>query len=161
MLDRLREIIAQRCEDWGGELSEFNGEPDHVYVLVELPPNLELSRFVNNAKTTFSRLIRRDFGRERRGVYRKPVFWSRASCIITWGGRPIVGAQALRGAASNAGMTRACAGGLHPQLALRAQAAALHKRGRGALALAAQAVAAAGYPSGKPKAVDDPAQPVD
>ena len=56
MLDRLREIIARRCEDWGGELIEFNGEADHVHVLAALPPNLDLSRFVNNVKTTSSRL---------------------------------------------------------------------------------------------------------
>jgi putative transposase len=68
MLDRLREIIAQRCEDWGDELIEFNGGPDRVHILVELPPNLELSRFVNNVMRTSSRLIRRDFGRELRGV---------------------------------------------------------------------------------------------
>jgi REP element-mobilizing transposase RayT len=53
--------------DRGGELIEFNGEADHVHVLGSLPPNLELSRFVNTVKTTSSRLIRRDFGWELRG----------------------------------------------------------------------------------------------
>ena len=38
ILDRLREIVAQRCKDWGGELIEFNGEADHIHVLMELPP---------------------------------------------------------------------------------------------------------------------------
>ena len=80
MLDRLREIIARRCEDWGGELIEFNGEADHVHVLAALPPNFDLSRFVNNVKTTSSRLIRRDFTR---------CFWSRSYCIITCGGAPL------------------------------------------------------------------------
>ena len=89
MLDRLREIIARRREDWGGELIEFNGEADHVHVLAALPPNLDLSRFVNNVKTTSSRLIRRDFTRELRAVHRKPVFWSRSYCIITCGGAPL------------------------------------------------------------------------
>ena len=78
MLDRLQEIIAQRCEDWGGELLEFDGETDHVHVLAALPPNLDPSHFVNNVKTTSRRLIRRDFSRELRGVYGKPVFWSRS-----------------------------------------------------------------------------------
>jgi putative transposase len=27
LLDRLREILAQRCEDWGGELVEFGPVP--------------------------------------------------------------------------------------------------------------------------------------
>lgn len=68
---------------------EFNGEADHVHALVELPPNLDLSRFVNNLKTTTSRLIRRDFAKELRSVYRKPVFWSRSYCIISCGGAPL------------------------------------------------------------------------
>ena len=89
ILDRLREIVAQRCKDWGGELIEFNGEADHIHVLMELPPNLDLSRFVNNMKTTSSRLIRRDFGEQLRHVYRKPVFWSRSYCIISCGGAPL------------------------------------------------------------------------
>jgi putative transposase len=46
-------------------------------------------RFVNNVKTTSSRLIRRDFGRELRDLYRRPVFWSRSYCIITCGGAPV------------------------------------------------------------------------
>jgi len=89
MLDHLREIIAQRCKDWGGELLEFNGEADHVHVLMSLPPNLDLSHFVNNVKTTSSRLVRRDFADQLRRVYRKPVFWSRSYCIITCGGAPL------------------------------------------------------------------------
>lgn len=89
MLARLREVIALRCADWGGELIEFNGEADHVHTLLELPPNLDLSRFVNNVKTTSSRLIRRDFGEQLAHVYRKPVFWSRSYCIVSCGGAPL------------------------------------------------------------------------
>jgi putative transposase len=50
MLSRLREITAQRCKDWNGELQEFNGEADHVHARVSLPPNLDLSIFVNNLR---------------------------------------------------------------------------------------------------------------
>ena len=62
MLDMLQDVVAQRCKDWGGELVEFNGERDHVHALLSLPPNLDLSRFVNTVKTTTSRLC---FGRDR------------------------------------------------------------------------------------------------
>ena len=50
---------------------EFNG----------LPPNLNLSHFVNNVKTTSSRLVRREFAHQLNRIYRKPVFWSRSYCI--------------------------------------------------------------------------------
>jgi putative transposase len=46
----------------------MNGEPDHVHLLVSLPPNLELSGFVNNLKTTTSRLIRKEFANESDGA---------------------------------------------------------------------------------------------
>jgi len=90
VLEKLREISAQRCTDWGGKLVEFNGEADHVHLLISMPPNLDLSRFVNNLKTTSSRLLRRDFADQLNYVYRgKPVFWSRSYCIISCGGAPL------------------------------------------------------------------------
>lgn len=89
MLEMLQDILAQRCTDWGGELLDFKGEADHVHILMSLPPNLDLSRFVNNVKTTSSRLVRREFGNQLRRVYRKPAFWSRAYCIISCGGAPL------------------------------------------------------------------------
>ena len=89
MLEMLQDILAQRCKDWGGELLEFNGEADHVHILMSLPPSLDLSRFVNNVKTTSSRLVRREFGNQLRGVYCKPVFWSQSYCIISCGGAPL------------------------------------------------------------------------
>jgi REP element-mobilizing transposase RayT len=58
MLEMLQDIVGQRCKDGGGELREFNGGADHVHALLSLPPNLDLSRFVNNVKTTSSRFVR-------------------------------------------------------------------------------------------------------
>jgi putative transposase len=89
MLARFREIAEARCEGWGGKLLEVNGEPDHVHLLVSLPPNLDLSRFVNNLKTTTSRLIRKEFADEVNRFYRQPVLWSRSYCAISCGGAPL------------------------------------------------------------------------
>jgi putative transposase len=89
MLGRFREIAMARCEGWGGKLMEVNGESDHVHLLVSLPPNLDLSRFVNNLKTTTSRLIRKEFPGEVNRFYRKPVLWSRSYCAISCGGAPL------------------------------------------------------------------------
>ena len=89
MLDRFREIARARCQGWGGTLMAVNGEPDHLHLLVSLPPNLDLSRFVNNLKTTTSRLIRREFAPEVNRFYRQPVLWSRSYCIISCGGAPL------------------------------------------------------------------------
>jgi len=89
MLARFKEIAEARCEGWGGHLMELNGEADHVHLLIALPPNLDLSNFVNNLKTTRSRLLRKEFAEKLKRVYRKPVFWSRSYCIISCGGAPL------------------------------------------------------------------------
>jgi putative transposase len=89
MLARLREIAEARCAKWGGSLLECDGQADHVHLLLALPPNLELSRFVNNLKSTSSRLLRKEFAASLKKLYRKPVFWSRSYCIISFGGVPL------------------------------------------------------------------------
>lgn len=90
MLDRLKTICIELTQKWECELLEFNGEADHVHMLLSLNPKVAPSVFVNNLKTVSSRLIRRDFGAELAQVYwKKPVFWSRSYCIITCGGAPL------------------------------------------------------------------------
>ena len=89
MLGRLREIAAARCEGWRGRLLELDGEPDHVRLLVSLPPDTDLSGFVNNLKTTTSRLLRRDFAEHLAEVYREPGFWSRSYGIVTCDDAPL------------------------------------------------------------------------
>jgi putative transposase len=90
ILLRLQEIIKDLCKKWDSELIEFNGEPDHIHLLLELNPKIPPSIFVNNIKTVTSRLIRRDFLPYLRKYYWKdPVFWSRSYCILTCGGAPL------------------------------------------------------------------------
>lgn len=90
MLERLKTICTELTEKWDCELLEFNGEADHVHLLLSLNPKVAPSVFVNNLKTVSSRLIRKDFGSELAKVYwKKPVFWSRSYCIITCGGAPL------------------------------------------------------------------------
>lgn len=89
MLERLREIFRDAVRNWKGELIEFNGESDHVHLLISLNPKLRLSDFVGNMKTVSSRLIRKEFSEELAEFYWKPVFWSGSYCILTCGGAPL------------------------------------------------------------------------
>lgn len=89
MLERLREIFSATLQKWEGELIEFNGEADHVHLLISVNPKVQPSKLVNNLKTVSSRLIRNEFAEHLGKVYRKPVFWSRSYCIISCGGAPI------------------------------------------------------------------------
>jgi len=90
MLEKLKEIFDSTLEKWESTLVEFNGEPDHVHLLLSVNPKCQPSKLVNNLKTVSSRLIRRDFDEHLAKVYRgKPVFWSRSYCILSCGGAPI------------------------------------------------------------------------
>lgn len=90
MLSRLKTICEALTQKWQGELLEFNGEADHVHLLLSLNPKVTPSVFVNNLKTVSSRLIRKEFAAELKKVYwKKPVFWSRSYCILTCGGAPL------------------------------------------------------------------------
>jgi putative transposase len=86
MLSRLNEIFESTCQKWRCELVEFNGEPDHVHLLINFPPDVEVSKLVNNLKTVSSRLIRKDFSEQLGQVYSKPVFWSGAYFVASCGG---------------------------------------------------------------------------
>jgi putative transposase len=89
MLERLREIFLATLQKWEGELIEFNGEADHVHLLMSVNPKVQPSKLVNSLKTVSSRLIRKEFAEHLGKVYRKPVFWSRSYCIISCGGAPL------------------------------------------------------------------------
>jgi putative transposase len=89
MLKRLGEIFARLCEQWDARLLEFNGEPEHVHLLIEMNPKIQPSKFVNSLKTVSSRLIRKEFSAPLARAYQKPVFWSRSYCILTCGGAPL------------------------------------------------------------------------
>jgi putative transposase len=74
---------------FGGELIEYDGEADHVHLLISLNPTIQVSTFVNKLKPISSRLIRKEFSRELSRWYHKPVFWSCSYCVISCGGAPL------------------------------------------------------------------------
>ena len=60
-LDRMEAIMRAVCEDFGCQLVEFNGETEHVHLLVNFPPTVALSRLVNSLKGVTSRQLRQEF----------------------------------------------------------------------------------------------------
>ena len=65
VLTRLKEIFLDTLKKWECELLDFNGESDHVHLLIEYKPDIALSKLIANLKTVSSRLIRRDFPHKR------------------------------------------------------------------------------------------------
>ena len=59
VLTDLRGIFAAVCQDFNAELVEFDGEDDHVHLLVNYPPTVAVSALVNSLKGVSSRMIRK------------------------------------------------------------------------------------------------------
>jgi putative transposase len=59
VLEELRVIFTSVCMDFEAHLVEFEGEGDHVHLLVNYPPKVAVSNLVNSLKGVSSRLIRK------------------------------------------------------------------------------------------------------
>ena len=79
------ECVAEICKKFDAELKECNGEADHIHILIQYPPTVQLSRLVNNLKSVTSRRMRGEF-LDLRGAYSKPVLWSRSYFAGSCGG---------------------------------------------------------------------------
>lgn len=58
ILDDMRQIFESVCTDFEVQLVEFDGENDHVLLLVNYPPKVSISKLVNSLKGVSSRMIR-------------------------------------------------------------------------------------------------------
>ena len=58
ILDDMRGIFESVCTDFEAQLVEFDGEDDHVHLLVNYPPKVSISKLVNSLKGVSSRMIR-------------------------------------------------------------------------------------------------------
>lgn len=60
-LARMEAVCLGVAEKMGFQLLEFNGEADHVHLLVEYPPAVSVSSLVNHLKGVSSRMLRKEF----------------------------------------------------------------------------------------------------
>lgn len=61
---------------WKCGIHEINTDKDHIHILFESKPQVQLSKLVNNYKTVTSRCLRKEFAEELKPYYWKPYFWS-------------------------------------------------------------------------------------
>lgn len=86
---RMEEIMRAVCVNFETELVEFNGENNHVHLLVNFPPKVALSRLVNSLKGVSSRRMRQEFPDLVRHYYRANRLWSGSYFAGSVGGAPL------------------------------------------------------------------------
>ena len=72
LLDQTKTIF----DSWHCTIKAVNTDLDHIHILFEAPPQVQLSKLANNYKTVTSRLIRKNFSEQLKQYYWKPYFWS-------------------------------------------------------------------------------------
>ena len=86
LLGYLETAFGEILSAWRCKLLEFGGEPDHVHLLIDIHPALDISVLINNLKTASARRTRNRFADHLAPFYRKPLFWSRAYFVGSVGG---------------------------------------------------------------------------
>lgn len=89
MLTYCERLMADICVDLGAELREFNGETDHVHLLVHYPPSLSISALVNRLKGASSRRLRQQYSAHVRKYLWGTHFWSPSYFAASGGGAPL------------------------------------------------------------------------
>ena len=110
----LKPAFADIAQAWRCTLLEFGSEEDHVHLLVDIHPALNISTLINNLKSASSKRIRGRHWNWLRHFYSKPVLWHRAYYVGSVGGATL---ETVRAYVEAQGRERSPAkgspGGLH------------------------------------------------
>lgn len=88
MLLFMERVLHLNCKKMNCKLKEFNGEMDHVHLLIEYKANISISKIVNQLKGTSSFYLRRKFP-ELQKKNKKGHLWSSGYFTDSVGGAPI------------------------------------------------------------------------
>jgi putative transposase len=90
MIEAMKPVLERVLSANQSFLTEFNGEPDHVHLLIDLHPDNNISDLVASLKSASSRILRQQFKEEIDKVYwGKAKLWHDSKCIISCGGAPL------------------------------------------------------------------------
>jgi len=89
-LEVMKEVFENICTINNATLEEFDGESDHIHILVTYPPRIALSVLVNSLKGVSSRKLRQKFKVFQKEYWGENVaLWSRSYFVASVGGAPL------------------------------------------------------------------------
>lgn len=83
---RLKQIIADVCQEHDAILEQMEVMPDHVHLLVSVDPQFGIHRLIKLVKGRSSRLLRQEYPRLKT---RMPTLWTNSYFVATVGGAPL------------------------------------------------------------------------
>jgi putative transposase len=88
-LSRTKAIMRDVCRDFEGEPAEFNGENNHIHLLVNYPPKVAVARLVNSLKAVSSHRLRQEYPDLAPHYYQANKLWSGSYFADSVGGTPL------------------------------------------------------------------------
>ena len=89
LLTLCEEVMRSVCLDFQAELVEFNGEHDHVHLLIEHPPKIAISKLVNSLKGVPARKLRDEYRYWINQHSMNGHLWSPSYFAASCGGAPL------------------------------------------------------------------------
>ena len=91
MIEDAKIVFERVLESNQSLLSNCQGEPDHLHLLIDLHPNNNISNLVSSLKSASSRIIRRKYPQEIAKFYwgKNAKLWHDSKCIISCGSAPL------------------------------------------------------------------------
>lgn len=89
VLKELRALFEKTSKNFESDLIEFEGEKDHVHLLINFPPKVSVSKLVNSLKGVSSRMIRKkNYPSISNALWGKSL-WSPSYFAASCGGAPL------------------------------------------------------------------------
>jgi putative transposase len=86
ILNLLQEVFKRTCKKWNTNLIGLSGEPDYVRLVIDFPPNVEISKLVDNLKAVSSKVICKEFASITSKANGKSVLWASNCFVASCGG---------------------------------------------------------------------------
>lgn len=83
---RLKELIMESCVNMNVDIIEMELMPDHVYLFIEVDPQLGVHKVIKNIKGRTSKILRSEFPHLKTKL---PTLWTNSYFISTVGGAPL------------------------------------------------------------------------
>ena len=84
----MKQVFEDVAYDFESELVEFDGEKDHVHLLIHYPPKISVSKLVNSLKGVSSRYLKTNFPELEKYYWGNPA-WSPSYFAGSCGGAPL------------------------------------------------------------------------
>lgn len=84
--ERLKVLVQELAAESESEVLEIEVMPDHVHLLVEVPPHYGIAKFVRMCKGRSSRVLREEFPALKTRLL---TLWTHSTFISTVGGAPL------------------------------------------------------------------------